>query len=75
MQWSCAECGRVERSRKVVVDAVCHHCGKLLCRAHQNTIIDDAFDTGSEPATIRAMHCQDCLRRFHPILFQTETPS
>lgn len=71
MQWRCNECGRAEYKRKVVVDAVCHHCGKTLCRSHQIEITDDAFDKDSGMGSYRAVHCHDCRRRYHPIIFQT----
>lgn len=69
MGWRCAECGKAEEGKKFAIDAVCHHCGKPLCRTHQNRIGDDAFH-GHEGQSSRAVHCPQCRRRHHAALFQ-----
>lgn len=71
MVWECSDCDAREDSEgKVVVDAVCHHCGKTLCRSHQQFVIDDAFAaTGSGgliPLDRIAVHCESCRRALHP---------
>ena len=52
MSWECAECRRGEGQR-TLIDAVCHHCGKLLCREDRSVIADTAFD----PPGGEAVHC------------------
>jgi hypothetical protein len=61
MAWEC-EC----RSQEMF--AVCHHCGKPLCRAHGQVIVDDAFSFDPlNPLSERtAVHCQQCRDNFHP---------
>ncbi|MGW3996089.1 hypothetical protein [Amycolatopsis sp. NPDC004772] len=76
MAWKCSDCDAEEDSAgKVVVDAVCHHCGKPLCRLHQQAVLDDAFavDTsaamdsiGLIPVDRIAVHCESCRRDHHP---------
>ena len=67
MAWECAECGEIEKPPKVLIDAVCHHCGKPLCRKcrdRNNTITDPAFaQTGNRSRT--AYHCVACRRQYH----------
>lgn len=82
MSWSCGACRRVHKDpavdddERILVDAVCHHCGKPLCTWEpdeddseggpcQNWIFDDAFTAeGDEP--VAACHCRDCLGAQHP---------
>ncbi len=70
MAWECSDCNaREDGDGKVVVDAVCHHCGKPLCRPHQLAVIDDAFATtdsdGLIPEDRIAIHCDSCRRTHH----------
>ncbi|WP_410674059.1 hypothetical protein [Amycolatopsis sp. cmx-4-68] len=70
MAWECSDCNaREEEDGKVVVDAVCHHCGKPLCRDHQQPLIDDAFATSESDGLIPwdriAIHCESCRRIHH----------
>ncbi len=45
MSWECGECNARE-DRHTRIDAVCHHCGKPLCREDQIWIAD--FPTCSQ---------------------------
>ncbi|WP_290054904.1 hypothetical protein [Amycolatopsis solani] len=53
----------------MVIDAVCHHCGKRLCRQHQLAVVDDAFaatdSDGLIPTDRIAIHCESCRRAHH----------
>lgn len=65
MAWSCGECGASEgRDGETVIDAVCHHCGKLLCRQHQRWIEDLAFAAPRGGAAVQACHCSSCAPSF-----------
>ena len=64
MAWECAECGHRE-DRHVRVDAVCHHCGKLLCRDDRVEIADLAFAGTPGPIPRTAIHCRRCKQRHH----------
>jgi len=64
-QWTCAECEQPERGG-VKVDAVCHHCGKLLCASDRIWIHDDAFAVDSRETTAVAAHCKSCKQAHHP---------
>jgi hypothetical protein len=67
--WRCADCGRAEdRPKQFLVEAICHHCGKLLCPTHAHRVPDNAFHGGSTQAT----HCATCRRDHHPTLFRTD---
>jgi hypothetical protein len=59
MAWECAECNAKE-SAASQIDAVCHHCGKPLCRDDQLRIVDNAFS-----AAAIAVHCAACKARYH----------
>ncbi|WP_372669598.1 hypothetical protein [Amycolatopsis kentuckyensis] len=60
-----------------MVDAVCHHCGKPLCREHQMVVaLDEAFtptrladtvlSTGLDGSAIGfGVHCESCRRAHH----------
>ncbi|MFJ1762957.1 hypothetical protein ACIOD2_21780 [Amycolatopsis sp. NPDC088138] len=71
MAWECSDCNaREDEKEKVVVDAVCHHCGKPLCRDHQVIVgQDEAFAPAApeEPALRdrSAVHCESCRRTHH----------
>lgn len=63
MVWECAECN-VKESADRKIDAVCHHCGKPLCRDDRIEIADNAFsNVGSAGPT--AIHCRACRRKHH----------
>jgi hypothetical protein len=66
MTWECAECHAVE-DRNTRVDAVCHHCGKALCRFDQRIFPDHAFAAGSGSIGAQAVHCRDCSREYHSV--------
>ncbi|ALG08421.1 hypothetical protein [Kibdelosporangium phytohabitans] len=70
MSWKCGECNaRENKDEDVVVDAVCHHCGKPLCRKDQRTVaVDEAFaDTEFDTGGSReAVHCDTCRKTYHP---------
>ena len=62
--WECAEChAREERGCRI--DAVCHHCGKLLCRDDRVLIADFAFASASGEADQAAVHCRSCKSQYH----------
>jgi hypothetical protein len=63
--WECAECN-VKEDLGTPIDAVCHHCGKLLCRKHRVEIADHAFSAAPGPMGRTAVHCRACKRRYHP---------
>lgn len=62
MTWECAECHRAE-GKGVRIDAVCHHCGKPLCRDDRKLVPADSVF--SEPAA-DAVHCRSCKSEYHP---------
>jgi hypothetical protein len=62
--WECAECHAIE-NREIRIDGICHHCGKLLCRADQEVIPDLAFAAASGEIGAEAVHCRSCKRRHH----------
>ena len=61
MPWECAECNARE-DQHTRIDAVCHHCGKPLCRGDRVEIADLNFAGASGQA---AVHCRPCKLRFH----------
>jgi len=70
MVWKCGECGAIEGKDEVTIDsveqkvninAICHHCGKLLCQKDRILIKDDVF----EGTRIETYHCDDCKKAFH----------
>jgi len=65
MAWECAECSGIDGKEGVNVAVACHHCGKPLCQKHQVTIADDAF-SGTAKERLRAVHCSECKRTYHP---------
>jgi uncharacterized protein with PIN domain len=76
MFWECGECGVVEGKDGVRIDAVCHHCGKPLCRKHQVRIVDDALSSDGAAAKQVTFHCDDCKKSYHPraaLVTQQET--
>lgn len=71
MKVECAECnaaedlGSAENKRDaVVIDAVCHHCGKPLCQHHRIAVADPAF-AGTRWSQPSAYHCAACKKRHH----------
>lgn len=67
MAWECGECRSVEGG-DIRVNAVCHHCGKLLCREDQRVFPDPAFAVGGDSAGAEAVHCRECASEYHPVL-------
>ena len=67
MSWKCAVCGLVDGRGDTVVDAVCHHCGKPLCRKHQIELFDMAFSVTKVRERVWALHCAECRRSDHPL--------
>ena len=65
MSWECGECGQKEKSG-LMVDAACHHCGKLLCEKHRIKIADEAFANDSGAISVNAFHCDACKKAHHP---------
>lgn len=65
MVWECGDCSQQE-SRQLAVDAVCHHCGKLLCRDDQYRLQDPSFRGQFGSRERIAVHCRDCRDAFHP---------
>ena len=69
MAWQCAECDAVEGesrdNRRVIMAAVCHHCGEALCILHRVMIEDDVF--GADPGRYgrTAYHCEQCKKKYH----------
>ena len=59
MTWEC-DCRQQE------MFAVCHHCGKPLCKAHGVVIADDDFSTADPPFVREAVHCLGCKDKYHP---------
>lgn len=66
LTWECSHCGKKEPEDGVVIDVVCHHCGRPLCSADRIAIHDEVFDYQSQPRAVMAFHCEQCKRRFHP---------
>jgi hypothetical protein len=64
MAWECAEC-HARESRDNRIDAVCHHCGKLLCRDDRVLIADLAFAGGRTDQV--AVHCRLCKEQYHKV--------
>ena len=67
MAWECAVCHSAEDGT-VRMNAVCHHCGKLLCQGDQRKLLDPAFAVGGDSRGVEAVHCRECAREHHPIL-------
>jgi hypothetical protein len=67
MSWECAECNTREgrKDRNTRIDAVCHHCGKPLCRGDRVEIADYAFAGAAGKLGQVAVHCWPCKRKYH----------
>lgn len=66
MAWECAECSSRETDDgDVNINAVCHHCGKPLCRRDRVEFIDSAFSLEYGVTGRAAFHCRRCRRRHH----------
>ena len=65
MSWECGDCG-VKEQKGVVIETLCHHCGKMLCDKHRIVILDNAFSPEPGPARREAYHCSACKAQFHP---------
>ena len=63
--WECAECHRREEEDQIRINAVCHHCGKPLCRDDRVLIADIAFATAPGETRQEAVHCKACKRLYH----------
>jgi hypothetical protein len=66
MAWECSDCGRKEQGESKIT--VCHHCGRPVCKLHQQKVVDDdAFSAWPDHTVTRvAVHCLDCWQAFHP---------
>lgn len=67
MSWKCVVCGELDGRKGVVVNAVCHHCGKPLCIKHQVVLQDPAFGHDRENPRATAVHCKECWRKYHKV--------
>lgn len=75
MTWKCVDCnvpenrdpqlGPARSEEHVVVDAVCHHCGRPLCRKNRVLILDEVFSDGLGLPTATSFHCKECYRTYH----------
>lgn len=77
MTWKCVDCNTPETTGparpedRVVVDAVCHHCGRPICRKNRFLIADVAFSAAAGPAAAgmpspaASFHCKECYRKHH----------
>jgi hypothetical protein len=65
MSWECGYCGSVEGIDGVMIEAVCHHCGKPLCRLHRLEFLDEVFGQEPGPLGSHAYHCSDCKKAYH----------
>lgn len=65
MPWECSECKMVEGDNDVSISAVCHHCGRPLCKSDRHLINDDVFSSLPDQATPRAYHCEACRKAYH----------
>lgn len=63
MSFRCEHCSKTEPTIKVV--AVCHHCGKPLCKDDAIGLHDPAFATEVGEAAPIAVHCRPCRERYH----------
>ncbi len=64
MSWECAECNARE-GQQTRIDAVCHHCGKPLCRGDRVEIADLDFASTPGQTGQVAVHCRPCKRLYH----------
>lgn len=64
--WECGDCGQPETSGRKL-DAVCHHCGLLLCRECRVVLVDDAFGGPLIAPDRTAVHCRACRREHHVV--------
>jgi hypothetical protein len=65
MSWDCAFCAREERpDGSVRVEAVCHHCGALLCD-EETYVVWDTDVLGSPAGGQWAVHCWACRHEWH----------
>jgi len=63
--WECGDCGREESSTRPL-DAVCHHCGLVLCRECRSVLVDMAFGGPLVSGERTAAHCRACRKEHHP---------
>ena len=64
MSWECAEC-HVPEAPENQIDAVCHHCGKPLCRDDRVLHVDEVFAARRGEVGAAAVHCRACKREYH----------
>lgn len=64
--WRCAQGDEVDGDRfpdsdeEVVVEVVCHHCGKPLCQRHRKLNIDEGFSRKGQERRPESVHCGAC---------------
>jgi len=68
--WECAECNAPDKE----IDALCHHCGKPLCRDDRVIVIDDAFAGMRGQRGQDAVHCRACRRKYHNAAISQAAP-
>ncbi len=64
MSWECAVCNTREDQHNRI-DAVCHHCGKPLCRGDRMEIADYMFTNAPGRIGQAAWHCKQCKDEHH----------
>ena len=62
--WECGDCAQPETSRRTL-DAICHHCGLLLCSECRVVVVDGAFGGSLISFERTAVHCRACRREHH----------
>jgi hypothetical protein len=62
--WECGDCGQTETSR-CELDAVCHHCGVLVCPDCRVVLVDGVFGGPMVSPDRTAVHCRSCRREHH----------
>ena len=65
--WVCGECSRPEGDR-LKINAVCHHCGTLLCSRHRIDLPDGAFRRSTMSLPRSAAHCHKCAEAYHHVV-------
>lgn len=63
--WECGDCGLPEMRSRRTLDAVCHHCGVLLCPDCRVVLVDGAFGGPLVAADRAAVHCRSCRHEYH----------
>lgn len=65
MPLECSVCLAADGKDGKVIDTVCHHCGKPLCREHRVLILDEQFANQGAPVPRHAYHCPGCHQAYH----------